>query len=67
MIFGVRMALKRKGIWVKYGHKSPQPEWLSFSGVASREKIRITITYASLNDLPVFGAIIQNAYLQYPR
>jgi len=32
----------------------------------SRESIRIALTYASLNGLPVYGADIQNAYLQAP-
>ena len=32
----------------------------------SRESIRIALTYASLNGLAVFGADIQNAYLQAP-
>ena len=34
--------------------------------MVSRESIRITLTYASLNGLSIYGADIQNAYLQAP-
>ena len=47
-------------------HKTPQPEWSTFAGVVSREIIRISLTYDALNDPPVFGAEIKNAYLQAP-
>ena len=66
IIFDVRMTLERKARWVKDGHRTPEPDWCTFAGVVSRESIRIALTYASLNGLPVFGADIQNAYLQAP-
>ena len=66
MVFDVRMTLQRKARWVKDGHRTPEPSWCTYAGVVSRESIRIALTYASLNSLPVYGADIQNAYLQAP-
>lgn len=66
LVFDVRMTLERKARWVKDGHKTPQPEWSTYAGVVSRESIRIALTYAALNGLPVCGCDIQNAYLQAP-
>ena len=66
LVFDVRMTLERKARWVKDGHRTPEPENSTFAGVVSRESIRIALTYASLNGLPVYGADIQNAYLQAP-
>ena len=66
IIFDVRMTLERKARWVKDGHKTPEPEWSTYAGVVSRESVRIALTYAALNNLPVCGCDIQNAYLQAP-
>ena len=66
IVFDVRMTLERKARWVKDGHRTPEPDWCTFAGVVSRESIRIALTYAALNGLPVYGADIQNAYLQAP-
>ena len=60
------MTLEQNSRWVKDSDKNPQPEWSTFSVVVSRESIRIALTYSELNDLPVFCADIQNAYLQAP-
>ena len=64
LICDVRMMLELKSRWVKDGPKTPQPEWSTFAGVLSREIIRITLTYAALNYIPIFVANVQNAYLQ---
>ena len=66
LVFDVRMTLERKARWVKDGHRTPEPEQSTFAGVVSRESIRIALTYAALNGLAVYGADIQNAYLQAP-
>ena len=42
------------------------PEGSTYAGVVSRESVRIAFTYAALNDIDVFAADIQNAYLQSP-
>ena len=52
LIFDVRMALERRAIWVKDGHKTPQPEWSNFAGVLYHEIIRTNLVYVALNDLP---------------
>ena len=57
-IFDVRMTLELKTRWVKDIHKNPQYEWSTLAGVVSLEIIRISLTYAALNDLPVFGSDI---------
>ena len=66
LVFDVRMTLERKARWVKDGHRTPEPDHSTYAGVVSRESIRIALTYAALNNLQVFGADIQNAYLQAP-
>ena len=66
LVWDVRMTLERKCRWVKDGHRTPEPTWSTYAGVVSRESVRIALTYAALNDLDVFGADIQNAYLQAP-
>ena len=60
------MNLERKARWGKDVHKTPEPSWSTYAGVVSRESIRIALTNASLNNLPVFGSDIQNDYLQAP-
>ena len=66
IIFDVRMTLEHKSRWVKDGNNTPEPSWSTYAGVVSSESIIIDLTYAALNNLPVFGADIQNAYLQAP-
>jgi len=58
LVFDVRMTLKRKGRWVKDGHKTPEPQCSTYAGVVSRKSVRIALTYAALNDLPVCAAEI---------
>ena len=60
------MTLERKVRWVKYRHRTPKPEQSIFAGVVSRESIIIALTYTALHGLSVFGADIQNSYLQAP-
>ena len=66
IIFDVKMDFTRKARWVAAGHKTPDPIRSTYAGVVSRESVRIAFTYAALNDLDVFAADIQNAYLQAP-
>ena len=60
------MDFTRKARWVKDGHKTEDIVSSSFAGVVSRESVRIALTYAALNDIPVVAADIQNEYLQEP-
>ena len=66
LVFDVRMTLERKARRVKDGHKTPELQCSTYAGVVSRESVRIALTYAALNYLPVCAADIQNAYLQTP-
>ena len=60
------MDFTRKARFVLDGHKTEKPDVSTYAGVVSRESIRIALTYASLKELQVYAADIQNAYLQAP-
>ena len=64
LVWDVKMDFTRKARWVLDGHKTLDPIGSTYAGVVSRESVCITLTYAELNDLDVFTADIQNAYLQ---
>ena len=66
LVWDVKMDFTRKARWVLDGHKTPDPVESTYSCVVSRESVCIALTYAALNDLDVFTADIQNAYLQAP-
>ena len=65
-IFDVSMTLEQKAQWVKYVHRTHEPENLTYAGVVSQNSDRIFLTYASLNGLDVFACEIQNSFLQIP-
>ena len=58
--------MERKARWVEYIHKTPHPECSTFADVVSLESIIIALTYYILNEIPFFGAEIQNIYLKSP-
>jgi len=61
------MSLERKTRWVLDGHLTKKPSNVStYTGVVSRESVRIALTYAALNGIDVMAADIRNAYLQAP-
>ena len=64
LVWDVKMDFTRKARWVLDGHKTLDPIGSTYAGVVSRESVHIALTYAALNDLDVFTANIQNAYLQ---
>ena len=66
VVFDVHMTLEWKAWWIKDGHKTPEPELSTFAGVVSRESVRIALSHAALNDIPICACDIQNAYLQAP-
>ena len=45
------------------GHTTTPPPESTYAGAVSREIVRIAFTLAALNDLDIFAADIQNAYL----
>ena len=58
--------IEQKDRWVKDGHRIPEPKQSTFSGVVSRDSVRIALTCASLKDLPICACDIQNAYFHAP-
>ena len=63
LIFEVKFDLRRKARYVAGGHLTDTPAHMTYSSVVSRESIRIAFLIAALNDLDVWAADIQNAYL----
>ena len=66
MVFDIKMDFTRKARLVADGHKVPDPAVSTYSGVVSRESVRIAFIYAALNELDIMAADIGNAYLQAP-
>ena len=66
LVFDVKMDFTRKARYVFDGHKTSKPAHSTYAGVVSRESVRIALTQAALNDIPVWSADILNAYLQAP-
>ena len=64
LIWDLKMDFTRKVRWVKDGHRTPDPVTSDYSGVVSRESVRIAFTYAALNGLDVTAADVQNTDLQ---
>ena len=66
LVSDVKTKLKRKDWWVKYGHKTSEPDQYTYAGVVSRDSVRIALIYAAFNRIGVMAADINNAYLQDP-
>ena len=60
------MALEQNSRWMKYGHRTPEPENSTYADVVSLDSGRVALTYAALDLLDVCTCDIQNAYLQIP-
>ena len=63
MIFDIKMDLTRKARFFAGGHTTETPSWLTYSSVVSRESVRIAFLIASLYDIDVCTADVDNAYL----
>ena len=63
LIWDLKIDFTRKALLVKDEHRIPDPKQSNYAGVVTRDSNRIVLTYASLNDLEVIAADIQNAYL----
>ena len=61
-----KMDLTRKARLVADGHKTSGPIRSTYAKVVSHESVCIAFKYATLNDLNVWAAGIQNAYLTAP-
>ena len=66
LVFDARMTLESKALWVNDEHRTPEPEWSNFSGILSREYVRVALTYAAMNDLPICTCDVHNDYLKAP-
>jgi hypothetical protein len=66
LVFEVKFDLRRKARYVAGGHLTSTPAHLTYSSVVSRESVRIGFLIAALNDLDIWAADIQNAYLNAP-
>ena len=56
----------RKSRCVLDGYRSDDPVGSTYTGVVSRDSVRIALTYAALNNIDVLAADIHNAHLQAP-
>ena len=67
IIFDVKMKdFRRKDRLVAGGHVTEPPATITYESIVLRETVRIALTLAALNDLPVKVADIQNAYINAP-
>jgi hypothetical protein len=66
LVFEVKFDLRRKARYVAGGHLTSTPSHLTYSSIVSRESVRIGFLVAALNDLDIWAADIQNAYLNAP-
>ena len=66
LIFDIKMNFRSKARLVAGGHTTNPPAKSTYSGVVSREGVCIAFTIASLNELYIFAADIQNAYFNAP-
>jgi hypothetical protein len=67
MIFDVKMEdFRRKARFVAGGHTTDTPHEMTYASVVSRESVIIALSLATLNDVDVKMADIENAYLTAP-
>ena len=66
MVFDVRMDLTRKARFVAGGHLTEPPSSITYSGIVSRDSVRIAFLIAALNNLDITACNVGNAYLNAP-
>ena len=66
MIYDIKMDFTRKTRLAEEWCSTKNPVTSTYSGVFSRESVRIAFTYAALNGLDVWAADVQNAFLLAP-
>lgn len=57
---------RRKAQYCANGHKTKAPAAMTYSTVVGQDLVRIMLMVASLNDLDILGADVQNAFLSAP-
>ena len=66
LLFDANIDFRRKAGFVAGDHTTNPHVESTYAGVVSQEIVRIAFTLAALNDLDIFAAYIQNAYLTDP-
>jgi len=66
MVFDIKLDLTRKAWFVAGGHQTDPPKELTYSSIMSKDSVCIIFTLATLNDLSILSADVQNAYLNAP-
>ena len=67
MIFDVKMEdFRRKARLVTGGHITEPSSTIMYVSVVSREIVRIALTLAALNDLPLKVSEVHNSYITAP-
>ena len=66
LIWDMNVEFTPKLIWVLDGHKKHNPIVSTYSGLVSRESVRIAFTYSALTRIEVCAADNSNAYIQVP-
>ena len=63
MIYDIKMDFTRKCRLVAEGCRTPNPVTSTYTGVVSRESVRIVFTYAALNGLGIWAADVKKVLL----
>ena len=67
MVFNIEMeGLRQKARLVAGGHMTKAPTTITYASVVLRERVKIALMIAALNDLEVKLGNTLNAYLQAP-
>ena len=68
LIFDVKLGenFRRKARYVADGYKTSAPNSVTYSSVTSRDSVRIFLLLATLNEVDIQSADVQNAFLSAP-
>jgi hypothetical protein len=66
IVYDVKIDLTRMAQLVAGGHQTDVPKESVYSSVVSQDSVRVALMIASLNNLNVLAADVQNAYLNAP-
>ena len=64
LVFYLEIDFIYKARWVLNSNKTPDLVGSTYTGVVSRESVRIAFTYSALSGLDFFNADVMNTYLQ---
>ena len=66
LIWDVKIDVTKKARCILAGYRTLDHSHSTYAGVVSRESVRISLIYATLNNIDVNAADIRNVYLQAP-